>query len=68
MGLYTELFYAIIPVCFRCSAIPTSPYILKVFTLVITVTNFNTIVQPYRVRIRDRVCISSESEMGSVEE
>ena len=29
MGLYTELFYAIIPACFLtfcCSAIPTSPY------------------------------------------
>ena len=35
MGLYTELFYAIIPaylLTFCCSAIPTSPYIF--FTLV----------------------------------
>ena len=34
----TELFYAIIPACFLtfcCSAIPTSPYIFNVFTLVI---------------------------------
>ena len=34
MGLYTELFYAIIPACFHtfcCSTIPTSPYIFNVF-------------------------------------
>ena len=33
MGLYTELFYAIIPACFHIyySVIPTSPYIFNVF-------------------------------------
>ena len=37
MGLYTELFYAIIPACFLtfcCSAIPTSPYIFYVFYII----------------------------------
>ena len=38
IGLYTELFYAIIPACFLtfcCSAIPTSPYISLMYSIAI---------------------------------
>ena len=63
VGLYTALFYAIIPACFLafcCSAVPTSPYMsVMFFTLVVYYQVGN-----HYIKILTCVCLSVHDGSG----